>query len=100
MFTEKLVVSLLMFCWKFMGFVFLGFPRQKVAVESVIAEAYSAPKRRSRYVGGLIRMTFLALLTIGVPLADTDPQFKTNAGYHAETLIRAVVSPLYQWMNG
>jgi hypothetical protein len=89
MVSEKLLVGLLTLGWKFLGFVFLGSRRQRIAAETMIGTVYRKPRRAS-YANGLIWMTALALIAIGVPLVDADPRFNTHIIQHALALLHVI----------
>jgi hypothetical protein len=88
MFPEKLLINLFVFGWR----MFFGAGRRAPAIETAIIQ--EARIHRGNYGNGLAWMTALALILVGLPLANTDPAFKTAAGTDIEALWHAVANTL------
>jgi hypothetical protein len=92
MFPEKLLINLLVYGWRVFRLIFLGGGWRAPAVQTAIVE--EARNHRGNYGNGLAWMTALALLLIGLPLANTDPAFKTAAGTDIQALWHEVANML------
>ena len=89
MFSEKILINVLVFAWKLFRFMLLGARKRKLVTQTALADSYPGP-RRANYGSGLTWMTVLALIVIGIPLANADPDFRTIAGHDVQSLVHAV----------
>ena len=91
MFSEKLLVGVLTLGWRLVravALLALGGSRRPALTQTAIPEGYIMPRQRGRFGDSLTWITVLALLVIGIPLANADPEFKANATHGFQALLQ------------
>ena len=90
--AEKILISVLLLGWRLLrvvGPLLIGREAAVADTESLVMDA-AAPIRRANYMDGLLWITVLALLGIGVPLASADAEFAQARSQDLGALIALV----------